>query len=92
LTVRLDDTTELAPSPCCECKHVVDHATGDGQPSPGDWTLCIRCGSLNVFDDNLMLRAPTLDEFLDAAKNSDVQRKRRAILAFNSKMGKDKTA
>lgn len=92
MTLHLDHTTKLAPSPCCECKHVVDHTTGDGAPSPGDWTLCIRCGSLNVFDDNLMLRSPTLDEYLDAAKNSDVQRIRRAILAVNSKPAKDKRA
>lgn len=81
-------TTKLAPSPCVECKHVMDRVSGAGRPTPGDVTLCIRCGSLNVFDDALMLRMPTLDEFLDAAKDPEVQKLRRAILAANARARK----
>lgn len=43
-------TTRLEKSPCCECGYMTDSAGGPGSPKAGDFSLCIKCGSLNVFD------------------------------------------
>ena len=59
---------------------VFDGAGGEGSPSPGDFSLCINCGSLNVFDENLRLRQPNLDEYVESTKNPDVQKGRKIIL------------
>lgn len=36
--------------------------TNDEAPVPGDFTVCIKCGELLVFDLDLRLRKPTEDE------------------------------
>ncbi len=82
-------------SPCVECKNLANHvALSDKpkQPMPGDKTLCLGCGSLNILDDKLMFRAPTVDEFLDVAKDPNAQRIRRQILRLNALAGKEKRA
>ena len=76
-------TTRLPDSQCCECGHRVTSSGGPDRPLPGDFTLCIRCGSLNVFAEELTLRAPTDEELLEAAVNSDLQEMRRAILRMH---------
>jgi len=41
---------------CLRCGHTFDRAsnlTGKGRPEPGDLTLCIKCGSLLKFRDDL---------------------------------------
>jgi hypothetical protein len=46
--------------PVCGAKH--DHATSlayEAAPSPGDAALCIQCGNVAVFADDLTLRQPT---------------------------------
>lgn len=81
-------------APCVECHHVGHHIILGGKrlPAQGDKTLCMRCGSLNVLDDNLMFRAPTVDEFLDVAKDADAQRIRREILSFKPQAREGKRA
>lgn len=78
--ISLDTTVKMKPSKCCECDHEMDHASGPCQPSANDWTLCIKCGSLNIFTGDLGLRAPTFDEMIASAKDSELQRLRRLIL------------
>lgn len=70
---------------CCECGHSVNGADGQARgPTPGDWAVCIRCAALNVFADDLSLRAPTGFERLDAAADPDVQHWRKTILAIKT--------
>lgn len=78
--INLDTTTALPKSRCCECGYESDHASGPGAPTPGDASLCIDCGSLSFFADDMTLRAPTRDEMLAAAVDSELQRLRRIIL------------
>ncbi len=73
-------TTRLPSSACCECGYQMDACSGHSKPSPGDLSLCVRCGSLNFFDDDLRLRRPTDDELFEAAKDPTIQRMRRAIM------------
>lgn len=54
-------------SDCVKCFHRMDRAMNanpneQGNPAAGDFTLCIRCGEIMVFDDNLELRSATEDE------------------------------
>ncbi len=86
---RLDlNTTTATPDVvCAECGKQMDCASGPGAPEPGDFSLCIGCASLNVFDAQLHLRAPTHDEMLAASADADVQTLRRAILAVNARRG-----
>lgn len=89
-------TDSLPATPCVECRQMADHVNLADEvkaPAPGDRTLCLQCGSLNVLDERLQFRAPTVDEFLDVAKDPGAQRLRRAILAVNRKQaGKGKRA
>lgn len=86
----------LPATPCVECRQMADHVNLADEvkpPAPGDKTLCLQCGSLNVLDDQLRFRAPTVDEFLDVARDAGAQRLRRAILTANRKLaGKGKRA
>lgn len=73
---------------CCECGYKTNRASGPVAPSPGDFSLCMKCASLNVFDANMTMRSPTLDEFLLAAKDSELQLLRKIILDANEKIAK----
>jgi len=75
-----DIETMVPESACCECGHVMDACTGETQPTEGDYTLCIECACLNIFDADLTLRRLTDDEIFEAAKDSHLQALRRAIL------------
>jgi len=50
---------------CLICQHDLTDTfctDGDHRPSAGDATLCIKCGSIMVFGDDLKLRLPTAIE------------------------------
>lgn len=50
---------------CLNCGHRLDGASGlnsDNKPRPGDWSVCIQCGSVAVFDRKLRLRLLTDNE------------------------------
>ena len=63
-------TAHIPPSSCPTCGAILDAATGvkdmaiddDLVPSPGDGTVCARCGGLAIFDKRLHLRRPTSAE------------------------------
>jgi NAD-dependent SIR2 family protein deacetylase len=78
----LSHDQKLPPSKCCECGHRMDGVSGPRAPMNGDMTLCIYCGSLNIFDSELLLRPPTDEEIFEAAKSSEVQRAREVICSM----------
>lgn len=47
---------------CPHCLEDMNICTGDGAPSPTDFALCAFCGEFNVFDANMKLRKPSLDD------------------------------
>jgi len=62
-------TTQLPPDHCPHCGHEITAASIFGQkvaPSPEDFTVCIECRKLAVFDEKLRLRKPTPDEISEA--------------------------
>jgi hypothetical protein len=52
---------------CLKCNAPLSAATnhnGDEKPEPGDVSICIACGDITVFSNDLNLRVPTADEWL----------------------------
>ncbi|MBX9587867.1 MAG: hypothetical protein K2X43_01090 [Hyphomonadaceae bacterium] len=83
---NFDITTATLGLICVECDHAMTHTSGPDSPRPGDLSLCIRCGSLNIYDDAMRFRRPTIDEYLQAAADRELQRLRRAILSIPQKV------
>ena len=73
---------------CAECGAPADRLTGVIAPSPGDMSLCVICGSLSAVADDLTLRQPTLDEYLEVAADNEIQKLRKTILDCKAKNDK----
>lgn len=60
--------------PFCS-KHVPNHENLTDeflQPEEGDLSVCIKCGSICVFDEDLYLRKPTEEELAEAMANEEM--------------------
>jgi len=58
------------PSPCLHCGALNDAAFSvgnDAEPSPGAITMCLECGHVMAFADDMSLRALTGDEIKKVA-------------------------
>lgn len=65
-------TTRVPISACKACGKPNDSATSisaDIKPTPGDVSICLYCGHVTVFDDDLTLREPTSKEMHEIAAN-----------------------
>lgn len=54
---------------CTVCGHKLDAATlpvGIGRPRPGDFTCCIECAELYVFNPDMTIHAATVMELMEA--------------------------
>jgi hypothetical protein len=63
----MTDTTRTPAALCWHCDRMLDAASAledHRDPVPGDVSLCMYCGAVAVFDDQLRLGRPT-KEFLD---------------------------
>ena len=74
------------PDCCPSCGYVtqcVSNITGqeDARPRPGDFTVCIRCAKVLVFNENLKMRFPTGEELLEIAGNLKLKREIETIRA-----------
>jgi hypothetical protein len=59
-------TVEVPMGKCGGCGKEMDRATAfrhDASPQPGDLTMCLECGLLHVFTDELKLKALSAEEF-----------------------------
>jgi hypothetical protein len=73
--MKVGSDHQVPPSVCTSCGLVMDGATGvaeDGHkgdivPDPGDFTVCINCGHLMIFNEDLTLRDLTDDEMIKVA-------------------------
>jgi len=65
-------TTVTPNSICPYCGHKFNRASNpEGQvPTPGDYSVCIECSEILVFDDDLLLRKPTDKELEDVPLDS----------------------
>lgn len=57
-------TTHVPNCYCPKCNERLDAVTSlNGYiPSSGDFTVCIKCTSVNIFTEDLMLRLPNAEE------------------------------
>jgi hypothetical protein len=83
--------TRLPAGMCPACGYAVDAAGaargGKAKPKPGDWSLCMRCAAVNVFDARLLPVAPppgALEELRtsDPEHYQEIQRTRLGILVL----------
>jgi hypothetical protein len=90
---KVQRDARLTPSPCTNCGKVLDAANAVKEslskrrrvvmPSPGDITVCISCGHVMAFDDDLKLRDLTAAEIAKIAGD-------RRLLAIQWARGKVK--
>jgi hypothetical protein len=68
---------------CPGCGHKLDAVTAPfdaaARPSPDDRTVCLNCGYVMKFDDELRLIDLTVDETIEAHRNPEIQQMLRAI-------------
>jgi hypothetical protein len=57
--------TTKTPISVCKCGVKLDCATGDREPRPGDYSLCVECFEILRFDENMWLRSATPDEIAE---------------------------
>lgn len=80
----------LPESVCPHCGKQLTRACeieGNGRPSPGDYTACIRCGSVLRFGDCMQLLQTTEAELLQnlmPKEREELRFIRLAILSINS--------
>jgi RNase P subunit RPR2 len=71
--MKVGTDREMPPSACTNCRYVMDMATSiserddDPQPEPGAFTICIQCGHIMRFADDLSLRDLTDEEIVMVA-------------------------
>lgn len=63
--------THMPPSNCLDCGKVLDAATGitGGTPAAGCLSICIYCGAVTMYGDDLRLRPLTEVEIEDIQKD-----------------------
>lgn len=82
------ESTEITPSKCPHCGVEHEMASGDGQPSEGDVSICIKCAGISVFDKGLSRRMATPEEIKNIASDERVALMRAAILLRSGKKNK----
>jgi len=80
----------LPETKCSTCGEPVSAATNianEAAPKPHDWSLCINCGALAKFTDELKLRVPTAAEIgeLPSDQRAEIQRIQRNITLRNGR-------
>jgi hypothetical protein len=64
------EDTRVPPSRCSSCQELMAGALGmtpDKKPYPGAFSLCVTCGHIAVFAEELTLREPSSQEMISIA-------------------------
>lgn len=80
--LALGEAVKVKASACKACGYLMDAATcamGNHQPVPGDVTICIQCGHLMEFLEDLSLEELSKESALAIAGNKDLLRLQWAI-------------
>lgn len=70
---------------CLVCGYDLDGASqinGNNKPKPGDVSICIGCANIAMFDDDLKLRQPNLNEERELLKNPVIAEAQNKILLY----------
>lgn len=78
----------LPPEHCTECNQLLDAASFIGdervKPRPGDISLCIRCGHMTAFKDDMRRRELSDEEMHEMAGNAALLKLQRARAKLRS--------
>lgn len=55
------------------------------EPTPGDVSVCFYCMTIGVFDDDLLIVEPTLEQFERFAEDEDLQKSIRRLRVLKEK-------
>jgi hypothetical protein len=81
--------THIPVSHCLDCGEQLDAATHIGgdqhKPDPGDVSICVRCGHIMAFADDLTLRRLTDEEMKQVAGDRLIIKTRAAIAKVTGK-------
>jgi len=72
-------------SSCLNCGKNLNAAASfatDKRPDPGDMTVCVDCGHVMIYADDLSVRAPTDAEMVDIAGDPVLLETQRRLAAF----------
>jgi len=82
----LAKSEKVKPSRCPFCAYKLNGAAGmvaveseTAKPSPGDFSVCIECANVLIFDKDLSLRRPTYEEARESRERPDVMQARDII-------------
>jgi hypothetical protein len=63
--MRTSNVNDEARCPACLKKiNAATHPLGDADPVPGDCSVCVYCGTVNVFQTDMTVRTMRQDELL----------------------------
>ena len=82
----LGEDHQIKENFCPFCNHKLDgcsQVNGNNLPDPGSYSVCIKCGNVSVFDDDLCLRKPLPEEEAEIQKNPNVLVAQRAIFEMH---------
>jgi hypothetical protein len=63
------------PSPCPNCRKSIDtcqSTSGERGPQPSDLSICLYCGHLSAYGDDMMLRELTDAEVVEVAGDPEL--------------------
>jgi len=67
---EFENVTDLEVSPCPECGAKLNAASpsdrSQGEPKPGDYSMCFYCGEYLRFDDELQLHTLSAKDIVEA--------------------------
>lgn len=65
----------LAETSCPTCDYAADAATcvdkRDARPRVGDITLCLKCGEILIFDEDMKVRLPLVFELMNLPPHTE---------------------
>lgn len=77
-----DGTPKMKQQMCLKCGYHLDASSAadrsNDKPEPGNVSICLNCGFLAFFGDDLMLRRPTREELADPEMRQLIQMGKRA--------------
>lgn len=71
------ETYRMPENYCPVCQYKLDASTNaspeqpDAKPRPFDFSVCMKCGEILVFDFNLNLRVPMVSELMNLAPDEN---------------------
>lgn len=89
--MRLNEKKKTKVNTCLRCESKLDGASGINQahiPTPGSISICIYCGNIAIFGDDMQLCPMTQEEKLEIEQLPEIRKVKEAIEVTNKVMKK----